>query len=130
MGGMPFRRFARPHGYGVLWLRQLEVDNDSPAQQLWQSATNGLVWTTENDDDDDAIVSLSCSDTAKFYMALSAVGTDFTMINAMFPKRTRQQIKNKFKREERLNRIALDKAISKFQCPMSLVWLKRVGDFF
>ncbi|XP_033647816.1 uncharacterized protein LOC117307239 [Asterias rubens] len=53
----------------------------------------------------------SVKDTAKFYMALSAVGTDFTMINAMFPKRTRQQIKNKFKREERLNRIALDKAI-------------------
>ena len=64
------------------------------------------------------VVFLSYSDTAKFYMALSAVGTDFTMINAMFPKRTRQQIKNKFKREERLNRHGLDKAISMF-IPMS-----------
>ncbi|XP_038054020.1 nuclear receptor corepressor 2-like [Patiria miniata] len=54
-------------------------------------------------------------DTAKFYRALSAVGTDFSMINAMFPKRTRQQIKNKFKREERHNRHLLDKAIRERQ---------------
>ena len=44
--------------------RILEVDHDSPAQQLWQSATNRLVWaflrapwwTTENDDDENRII--------------------------------------------------------------------------
>ncbi|XP_022081003.1 serine/arginine repetitive matrix protein 2-like [Acanthaster planci] len=63
----------------------------------------------------------SQKDTEKFYRALSAVGTDFSMIKAMFPKRTRQQIKNKFKREERLNRQRLDRAIrERKQLDMSL----------
>ncbi|XP_072018105.1 uncharacterized protein [Amphiura filiformis] len=52
-------------------------------------------------------------ETEKFYKALSAVGTDFSMINAMFPKRTRHQIKNKFKREERSHRYKVDAAIRK-----------------
>ncbi|XP_033105585.1 uncharacterized protein LOC117107875 isoform X2 [Anneissia japonica] len=50
-------------------------------------------------------------ETERFFMALSMVGTDFSMINALFPKRTRHQIKNKFKREERVNRVRVDKAI-------------------
>ncbi|XP_077978413.1 uncharacterized protein LOC144433893 [Glandiceps talaboti] len=54
-------------------------------------------------------------ETAKFYRALSSVGTDFSLINAMFPNRTRNEIKNKFKREERSNRVLVDKAITERQ---------------
>ncbi|XP_070566555.1 transcription factor TFIIIB component B'' homolog [Ptychodera flava] len=54
-------------------------------------------------------------ETAKFYRALSTVGTDFTLINAMFPTRTRTEIKNKFKREEKINRVLVDKAIRERQ---------------
>ncbi|XP_071960360.1 uncharacterized protein [Antedon mediterranea] len=54
-------------------------------------------------------------ETERFFLALSMVGTDFTMVNALFPKRTRHQIKNKFKREERMNRTRIDKAIREKQ---------------
>ncbi|XP_006824662.1 uncharacterized protein LOC102810121, partial [Saccoglossus kowalevskii] len=50
-------------------------------------------------------------ETNKFYKALSTVGTDFTLINAILPNRTRHEIKNKFKKEERINRGLVDHAI-------------------
>ncbi|XP_054751804.2 transcription factor TFIIIB component B'' homolog [Lytechinus pictus] len=50
-------------------------------------------------------------DTERFYFALSAVGTDFATITAMFPSRTRAEIKRKFKREERTNRGRVDGAL-------------------
>ena len=56
---------------------------------------------------------VSFSDTQKFFKALSAVGTDFGTINAMFPSRTRAEIKRKFKREERINRKKVDQALCK-----------------
>ncbi|XP_071509555.1 uncharacterized protein [Diadema antillarum] len=51
-------------------------------------------------------------ETARFYKALSAVGTDFGTITAIFPTRSRAEIKRKFKREERLNRRKVDAALS------------------
>lgn len=42
-------------------------------------------------------------DTELFYKALSMVGTDFSMVSLFFEGKTRAQIKNKFKREERSN---------------------------
>ncbi|KAL3252866.1 hypothetical protein MRX96_054773 [Rhipicephalus microplus] len=50
--------------------------------------------------------------TAQFYKALSACGTDFTLMANFFPKRTRQELKNKFKREERRNRELIDRTIN------------------
>lgn len=50
--------------------------------------------------------------TAQFYKALSACGTDFTLMANFFPKRTRQELKNKFKREERRNRELIDRTIT------------------
>lgn len=41
------------------------------------------------------------------------VGTDFTMIQRLFASRTRDEIKRKFKREERLNQAFIDKILSK-----------------
>lgn len=42
-------------------------------------------------------------DSEKFFNALSRFGTDFALIEHAFPKRSRRQIKLKFKREERDN---------------------------
>ncbi|XP_068117336.1 transcription factor TFIIIB component B'' homolog [Hyperolius riggenbachi] len=49
-------------------------------------------------------------ETNMFYLAISMVGTDFSMIGQLFPHRDRIEIKNKFKREERANGWRIDKA--------------------
>ncbi|XP_078252708.1 uncharacterized protein LOC144592155 isoform X2 [Rhinoraja longicauda] len=52
----------------------------------------------------------SDKETDMFFLAISMVGTDFSMIGQLFPNRTRIEIKNKFKREEKLNSWRIDKA--------------------
>lgn len=48
-------------------------------------------------------------ETEKFFMALQIIGTDFTMIERIFEgQRTREQIKNKFRKEERKNKKHID----------------------
>lgn len=42
-------------------------------------------------------------DTATFYLGLKTLGTDFTSLTRLFPGRTREELKKKFKREERVN---------------------------
>eukprot|EP01135_Chromosphaera_perkinsii_P008582 Nk52_evm24s1401 gene=Nk52_evmTU24s1401 len=51
-------------------------------------------------------------DTRKFYRAISKCGTDFSLIEMMFPNRSRKQIKSKFKKEERTNRAMIERALS------------------
>ncbi|XP_035766223.1 transcription factor TFIIIB component B'' homolog isoform X2 [Neolamprologus brichardi] len=50
-------------------------------------------------------------ETDMFFLAVSMVGTDFSMICQLFPHRARSEIKNKFKKEERENVWRIDKAI-------------------
>ncbi len=52
-------------------------------------------------------------ETAKFYKALGMIGTDFTMIQRLFHHRSRDEIKRKFKREEKLNQALIDKIMCK-----------------
>uniref|UniRef100_A0A3P9M6M3 Transcription factor TFIIIB component B'' Myb domain-containing protein n=2 Tax=Oryzias latipes TaxID=8090 RepID=A0A3P9M6M3_ORYLA len=52
----------------------------------------------------------SIEETDMFYLAISMVGTDFSMICQLFTHRARSEIKNKFKREERENSWRIDKA--------------------
>nr|XP_055035802.1 transcription factor TFIIIB component B'' homolog isoform X3 [Misgurnus anguillicaudatus] len=52
----------------------------------------------------------SSGETDMFYLAISMVGTDFSMIGQLFPHRDRVEIKNKFKKEERANSWRIDKA--------------------
>uniref|UniRef100_H3D7F9 Zgc:162472 n=1 Tax=Tetraodon nigroviridis TaxID=99883 RepID=H3D7F9_TETNG len=52
----------------------------------------------------------STEETDMFFLAVSMVGTDFTMICQLFPHRARSEIKNKFKKEERQNSWRIDKA--------------------
>ncbi|XP_044029871.1 transcription factor TFIIIB component B'' homolog isoform X3 [Siniperca chuatsi] len=52
----------------------------------------------------------SSEETDMFFLAVSMVGTDFSMICQLFPHRARSEIKNKFKKEERENAWRIDKA--------------------
>ncbi|KAL0965800.1 hypothetical protein UPYG_G00285870 [Umbra pygmaea] len=52
----------------------------------------------------------SIKETDMFFLAISMVGTDFSMIGQLFPHRGRTEIKNKFKKEERANSWRIDKA--------------------
>ena len=48
-------------------------------------------------------------ETDKFYLALQIFGTDFSMIEKVFQgERSREQIKNKFRKEERKNKQFID----------------------
>ncbi|XP_071453776.1 uncharacterized protein Bdp1 [Hetaerina americana] len=52
------------------------------------------------------------NETLRFYRALNVVGTDFSVMqNVLFPNRSRRDLKNKFKREERRNSSLIEKAL-------------------
>ena len=52
------------------------------------------------------------TETKKFYLALNAVGTDFSLMLKLFPGRSRAELKRKWQKEEKTSRHLLDKAIS------------------
>ncbi|KAJ8286911.1 hypothetical protein GJAV_G00044810 [Gymnothorax javanicus] len=52
----------------------------------------------------------SIKETEMFFLAISMVGTDFSLIGQLFPHRARTEIKNKYKKEERENSVRVDKA--------------------
>lgn len=54
-------------------------------------------------------------ETLKFYRVLNVVGTDFLLMQTLFPNRTRQEIKQKYKKEERINRDLIEKALKYHQ---------------
>lgn len=63
-------------------------------------------------------------ETLRFYKALNLVGTDFTIMTQLFPKRNRRELKIKFKKEEKINRQLIDKAIMQ-PCNYNFADLKR-----
>jgi Myb DNA-binding like len=52
-------------------------------------------------------------ETIKFYRCLNTVGTDFSLMLNLFPKRSRRDLKLKFKKEEKNNPHLVDKALLK-----------------
>ncbi|KAM6578639.1 hypothetical protein CsatB_030476 [Cannabis sativa] len=54
----------------------------------------------------------SKNDTELFYEAVRQIGTDFTIIQQLFPNRTREQVKLKFKKEERQHPLRLSDALT------------------
>ncbi|KAL7836585.1 hypothetical protein AOLI_G00278690 [Acnodon oligacanthus] len=54
--------------------------------------------------------SWSVRETDMFYLAISMVGTDFSLIGQLLRHRSRAEIKNKFKKEEKTNGWRIDKA--------------------
>lgn len=57
----------------------------------------------------------SHSETIRFYKALNTIGTDFMMMCELFPGRNRHDLKMKFKKEEKINRALVDKALTQPQ---------------
>ncbi|RVE53745.1 hypothetical protein evm_001637 [Chilo suppressalis] len=53
----------------------------------------------------------SAAETVRFYRALAAIGTDFTLMAPLFPDRNRRDLKLKFKKEEKVNGAQVDKAL-------------------
>ncbi|WP_422482684.1 transcription factor TFIIIB component B'' homolog, partial [Pleomorphochaeta sp. DL1XJH-081] len=54
----------------------------------------------------------SKQDTELFYEAVQQFGTDFSMIAQLFPGRIREQIRNKYKKEERQHPLRLREALT------------------
>ncbi|XP_046470547.1 transcription factor TFIIIB component B'' homolog isoform X1 [Neodiprion pinetum] len=54
-------------------------------------------------------------ETLRFYKALNTIGTDFLLMQSLFPNRSRQEIKLKFKKEEKTNRPLVEKALKYHQ---------------
>uniref|UniRef100_A0A1Q3EY76 Putative transcription initiation factor tfiiib bdp1 subunit n=1 Tax=Culex tarsalis TaxID=7177 RepID=A0A1Q3EY76_CULTA len=50
-------------------------------------------------------------ETIRFYRCLHTIGTDFSMMIQLFPNRSRRDLKLKFKKEERLNLMLVNKAL-------------------
>uniref|UniRef100_A0A8D8P4G9 Transcription factor TFIIIB component B'' homolog n=1 Tax=Culex pipiens TaxID=7175 RepID=A0A8D8P4G9_CULPI len=50
-------------------------------------------------------------ETIRFYRCLHTIGTDFSMMIQLFPNRSRRDLKLKFKKEERLNLMLINKAL-------------------
>ncbi|VDQ08364.1 unnamed protein product, partial [Trichobilharzia regenti] len=50
-------------------------------------------------------------ETTRFYRALSTIGTDFYVMEKMFPRRKRSELVNKFKREEKRNPYLVNQAL-------------------
>ncbi|XP_076954840.1 uncharacterized protein LOC143629455 [Bidens hawaiensis] len=51
-------------------------------------------------------------DTELFYEAIQQLGTDLSMVTECFPGRTREQIKSKFKKEYKQNRLRIESALN------------------
>jgi len=54
----------------------------------------------------------SLRETARFYRALSMLGTDFSLMENLFPNRSRFELKRKFKVEEKCNQDLIDRTIA------------------
>ncbi|KAJ8916349.1 hypothetical protein NQ315_005046 [Exocentrus adspersus] len=67
------------------------------------------------------------NETLRFYKALNIIGTDFTLMVELFPKRTRRELKLKFKKEEKINRALIDKAVMQ-PCNFNYAELKHEVD--
>jgi transcription factor TFIIIB component B'' len=81
-----------PQQYDVVYENNSRVTSSSYTQR-----TKSDRWTAE--------------ETEQFFRALSQFGTDFSVIAQLFPNRSRKQLKNKFKKEEREHPERLESAL-------------------
>jgi len=78
------------------------VNNKKPyklTSMSFRTKNNTAKWTDE--------------ETKKFYKAIEIFGADFSMIAKLFPTRNRDQVKNKFRKEEKVNVHIMDEAFRK-----------------
>ncbi|RXG61669.1 Transcription factor TFIIIB component B''-like protein [Armadillidium vulgare] len=77
----------------------VEEDNNSSHYGKWSKRKKkSTEWTLK--------------ETARFYKALSTVGTDFSLMSMILNWRTRAELKIKFKKEEKFNRNLIDMALN------------------
>lgn len=69
-------------------------------------------------------------ETYKFYKVLNVVGPDFLLMQTLFPNRTRQEIKQKYKKEERVNHKLVEKALKYHQEFDTKMLEQELGMFF
>eukprot|EP00092_Neocalanus_flemingeri_P040786 GFUD01044402.1.p1 GENE.GFUD01044402.1~~GFUD01044402.1.p1 ORF type:complete len:880 (+),score=305.46 GFUD01044402.1:604-3243(+) len=96
---------------------QLETTEQKKAKDLLQqspvvfennkTSTNYGTWSKKRRHSD-----WSERETLRFYRALSVVGSDFSMMESIFKNRSRQELKLKFKKEEKLNNKMIDKCLN------------------
>ncbi|PAA51774.1 hypothetical protein BOX15_Mlig028140g3 [Macrostomum lignano] len=55
----------------------------------------------------------SCKETLRFYKAVSTIGTDFSYMASLFKGRSREELKRKYKREEKANPHLIDQMLKK-----------------
>ncbi|KAF9137031.1 Transcription factor TFIIIB component B [Linnemannia schmuckeri] len=85
-------------------LEPLEYVDESAATRF----TNSASYSKKNKSE-----KWSEEDTELFFEALSQWGTDFGIICKIFPKKSRIAIRNKFKREDRINHARVEQALNK-----------------
>ncbi|KAF8949112.1 Transcription factor TFIIIB component B [Haplosporangium gracile] len=85
-------------------LEPLEYVDESAATRF----TNSASYSKKNKSE-----KWSEEDTELFFQALSQWGTDFGIICKIFPKKSRIAIRNKFKREDRINHARVEQALNK-----------------
>lgn len=68
-------------------------------------------------------------ETVKFYHALSAIGTDFTLMADTFFRnlRTREELRNKFKKEEKTKSDLIDKALAQTNLKYATDYLEKIN---
>jgi hypothetical protein len=78
------------------------VDNKKPyklTSMSFRTKNTTAKWTPE--------------ETKKFFKAIEIFGADFSLIAKLFPTRNRDQIKNKFNKEEKINAIRINEAFKR-----------------
>jgi len=75
------------------------------------SATNYGTWSKRKKKNAD----WSSKKTIKFYKALSVFGTDFSLMQGVFTKKSRKELQLKFKKEEKINNKLIEKCLSQGQ---------------
>jgi hypothetical protein len=84
----------RPHGTAAYDEGSMEVVEESAMTRKVNSKTYGRHKTTRRWD---------AMETEEFYEAISQFGTDFEMIANILPGRTRNMVRSKFNKEEKVN---------------------------
>ncbi len=93
------------NGRYVVVASSVEVGGRNPAdeQQYEEVHEDAAMTATSNSfSDREKTERWQTNETRLFFKSLQQCGTDFSMIEKLFPGRTRKQLKNKFKKEERL----------------------------
>ncbi len=93
------------NGRYVVVASSIEVGGRNPAdeQQYEEVHEDSAMTATSNSfSDREKTERWRTNETRLFFKSLQQCGTDFSMIEQLFPGRTRKQLKNKFKKEERL----------------------------